>query len=68
MKSIVEVCRDVVREREGAFLTVMLGNASLYVLPDSVTASVMVDAYAAHQPQAFVEAVGLFLQEHVEVA
>ena len=68
MKSIVEASRDVVREREGDFLTVLLGNPSLYMLPNSAMAVVMVDAFAAKDPQAFVEAVGQYLFENVEVA
>lgn len=68
MKSIVEASRDVVREREGDFLTVLLGNPSLYMLPNSAMAVVLVDAFAAKDPQAFVEAVGQYLFENVEVA
>ena len=68
MKSIVEASRDVVREREGDFLTVLIGNPSVYQIPTSAMAVVLVDAFAAKEPQAFVEAVGLFLHENVEVA
>ena len=68
MKSIVEACRNVVREREGDFLTVLLGNPSVYMIPNSAMALVLVDAFAAKEPQAFVEAVGLYLHENVEVA
>ena len=68
MKSIVEASRDVVREREGDFLTVLLGNPSLYMIPNSAMAVVLVDAFAAKEPQAFVEAVGQYLFENVEVA
>ncbi len=68
MKSIVEASRDVVREREGDFLTVLVGNAALYMIPNSAMAVVLVDAFAAKEPQAFVEAVGQYLFENVEVA
>lgn len=68
MKSIVEASRDVVREREGDFLTVLLGNPSLYMIPNSAMAVVLVDAFAAKEPQAFVEAVGQYLFESVEVS
>jgi hypothetical protein len=68
MKSIVEASRDVVREREGDFLTVLVGNPSLYMIPNSAMAVVLVDAFAAKEPQAFVEAVGQYLFENVEVA
>lgn len=68
MKSIVESCREVVREREGDFLTVLVGNAAMYQIPSSAMASVLVDSFAKAEPQAFVEAVGLFLHESVEVA
>lgn len=68
MKSIVEASRDVVREREGDFLTVLLGNPSLYMIPNSAMAVVLVDAFAAKEPQTFVEAVGQYLFENVEVA
>ena len=68
MKSIVEASRDVVCEREGDFLTVLVGNPSLYMIPNSAMAVVLVDAFAAKEPQAFVEAVGQYLFENVEVA
>lgn len=68
MKSIVDVSRDVVREREGDFLTILVGNPALYVIPNSAMAVVLVDAFAAKEPQAFVEAVDLYLHENVEVA
>ena len=68
MKSIVEASRDVVREREGDFLTVLVGNPSLYMIPNSAMAVVLVDAFAAKEPQTFVEAVGQYLFENVEVA
>lgn len=68
MKSIVEASRDVVRGREGDFLTVLVGNPAVYTIPASATAIVLVDAFAAQEPQAFVEAVGLYLHENVEVA
>ena len=68
MKSIVEASRDVVREREGDFLTVLVGNPSLYTIPNSAMTVVLVDAFAAKEPQAFVEAVGQYLFENVEVA
>ena len=68
MKSIVKAAREVVREREGDFLTVLVGNAALYMIPNSAMAVVLVDAFAAKEPQAFVEAVGQYLFENVEVA
>ena len=68
MKSIVEASRDVVREREGDFLTVLVGNPALYAIPNSAMAVALVDAFAAKEPQAFVEAVGQYLFENVEVA
>lgn len=63
MKTIVESARDVVRDREGDFLTMLVGNAALYVIPKSAMACALVDAFAAQEPQAFVEAVGLYLTE-----
>lgn len=68
MKSIVEASREVVRDREGDFLTVIVGNPALYVIQNSAMATVLVDSFAEKQPQAFVEAVGLYLTENVEVA
>ena len=68
MKSIVESAREVVREREGDFLTVLVGNPAMYSIPSSAMAVVLVDAFAAKEPQAFVKAVGQYLFENVEVA
>lgn len=68
MKSIVELSRDLIREREGEFLTVLVGNPALYQIPTSATAMTLVDAFADTQPQAFVEAVGTYLLSCVEVA
>ena len=68
MNNIVESCRKLLEGREGDFLTVLLGNPALYIIPASAEASAVVDALAAHSPQHFVESVGLYLAEGVEVA
>ena len=68
MASIVEKCREVVKEREGEFLTMLVGNPAVYMIPTSAMTSVIVDSFAASEPQAFVEAVGQYLFENVEVA
>ena len=67
MKSFVDTCRYVVNEREGDFLTTVLGNPALYVIPNSDMATALVDAFAAQNPQAFVKAVGLWMYESAEV-
>jgi len=67
LKKLVDSVRDVIREREGDFLTVLVGNPAVYMIPNSTMAVVLVDAFAAQEPQAFVEAVGKYLFENVEV-
>lgn len=67
MKSIVDATRDVVREREGDFLTVLVGNPAVYRIPNSDTAVLLVDALARSEPQLFIEKVGMYLHDCVEV-
>ena len=67
MIPIVKACRDVVQEREGDFLTMIIGNPALYMIPNSDTASVLVDALARSEPQLFIEKVGMYLHDCVEV-
>lgn len=68
MNNLVQSCRRLLEGREGEFLTVLLGNPALYVMPNSAEASIVVEALAAHLPQHFVESVGLYLSNGVEVA
>ena len=67
MKSFVDSCRFIVSEREGDFLTTLIGTPALYQIPNSVMAQEVVDALAAHNPQLFVRSVGEWLSE-VEVS
>lgn len=65
---MIEKCRDVIRGHEGAFLTMLVGNPSLYMVPNSAAAEMLVDAMMAQNPQEFVSRVGQFLLDEVEVA
>lgn len=68
MNNLVQGCRKLLEGREGEFLTVLLGNPALYVIPNSAEASAIVESLAAQLPQHFVESVGLYLANGVEVA
>lgn len=61
-------CRDVIRGHEGEFLTMLLGNSSLYMIPNSGEADLLVDILAEHDTPYFVAKVGQFLLDEVEVS
>ena len=63
----VKACRDVIRGHEGEFLTMLLGNPSLYMIPNSGEADLMVDILDEHDTPYFVAKVGQFLIDEVEV-
>lgn len=64
----VKACRDVIRDHEGEFLTMLLGNPNLYMIPNSSEADMLVDLLAEHDTPYFVGKVGQFLLDEVEVA
>ena len=61
-------CRELIRGYEGAFLTMMIGNAAEFVLHNSEEADMLVDLLAEHNPPEFIRLVGQFLHDEVEVA
>lgn len=68
MPAIVEKCREVIRGREGEFLTMLIGNPSLYTISNSEHADMLVDCFMQQNPNEFIERVGQYLLDEVEVA
>ena len=60
--------REAIRGHEGEFLTMMIGNPAVFVLENSVDADLLVDLLAEQQPCRFIELVGRFAIDEVEVA
>ena len=65
---MLEKCRNLIRGHEGTFLTMLVGNPALYLIPNSEAVEMLVDAMMVQNPQEFVSRVGQYLLEEVEVA
>lgn len=67
MASIVEKCLEVVRGRELEFISSHLG-ASGTMSATEEQLWMLIEGLAKLYPQEFIEAVGVFLHDYVEVA
>lgn len=67
MINIVDGCIALVEGRENDFVATMIG-AETPVCEDSINAKMLVEGFAKSFPQSFVEAVGVYLHDCVEVA
>ena len=67
MASIVEKCLEVVKGREIGFLACYLG-ANGTMSPTEEQLWMLIESFANSYPQEFIEAVGVFLHDFVEVA
>lgn len=63
-----QVWREAIKGHEGEFLTMVVGNPALYMIPNSGDVSTLVDLMAEHYPGRFISLVGQFAIDEVEVA
>ncbi len=67
MASIVDQCLAVVEGREAVFLSAYTGASARGMSANKEELYMLVESFARCYPQQFVEAVGAFLHDYVEV-